>query len=137
MNIAPILWAEGKIRSVRGRTVAAYAGREASVDETTGRPLRAQPPRDAYEVQDVVMLTDEGFLSVVIVPGALEALGGDLTGIEEGSDARLPVRAYVNWVGPEGRKFPTAAFSLAGEVLAQVRASGGGGRRSGAVSAVS
>lgn len=137
MNVLPILWVRGSIFRASVRTVPAVEEKPAERDPETGYITRqAVEARDAYDVVDFVIHTDEGGYANVSMRGdTLEAaLGGQVP--DKGTEVEWPVRCMTQWTGAPGRRYQIVGYYVAGEVLeAATAASSRGGARA-AVAAV-
>lgn len=124
MNPAPVVHLRGTVHTAAVRVVEPYAGREAEHDPQTGRLTRAAvPPREGYEVIDVVVLSEDGGYLTVVVRDVPKSWGGELP--RRGSSVEWPLRAYTTWAGPEGRRFAVVGWALATEVFDGVLAGAG------------
>lgn len=121
-NVTPVTRLQGVVHNCSLRQVPAVEAREAERDEA-GRITRdAYPAREAYQVLDVTVLTDDGGFALVLLRVELdgiapfeEALGGVVP--ERGQAVDWPIRNYITWAGPAGRRFPTVGYSVAGDIL--------------------
>jgi len=127
-NPAPILTLAGKVHAVDLRDVPAAEAREARYDEETGRQIApAYPARDAYQVVDVTVLTDEGgFATAMLMPDSAKALNGELP--SSGDVISWPVRPFVSWQRSGSRSFNRVGLSVAGDVLADRKSKTSGAR---------
>jgi hypothetical protein len=122
-NPAPILTLSGRVHAVTDRTVEALPARDAERDDNGNVTRPAYPARDGYDVTDVTILTaDGGFCTVVLLPDALTALGGEIPA--PGTEVEYAVRCFVSWQRNGARSFSRVGFSVAGDVTAARRASG-------------
>ena len=116
-NPAPVLDVTGTVHAVVEREVPAAEARPAEYDPETNRLVRpAMEARKGYTNQDVTLLTaDGGFATVVLMPDALAALGGELP--EKGSEVTYPVRCFVAWGRRGTRSYNYVGFSAASDVI--------------------
>lgn len=123
MNIAPILWLRGKVRSVTPRYVEPVDARPEERDENGNILKVALPAREGYEVHDVVLDTDPGgLLLVVFREEAVEQAGGYLP--ETGDHVDIPVRAFDAWKRGRYGRYRENGYSFAGQVYAETASTG-------------
>lgn len=130
MNPAPILRLVGRLHTdLVEREVPAYEGREAYRDDN-GTYHRAVDPRPAYSIFETNVVTDGGgFISLSARSEVVEqatAAGWSLPG--KGEDVDLPVRPYLMWTGPDGRRFQTIRLALSDTLCDELKAAKPGAR---------
>ncbi len=120
MNVAPVLRLIGTTHKITNRAVAPMEAADAERDPESGRVVRAAvEARDGYDVIDLTMLTpDGGYAGVVMRAELVESCWRGVVP-DRGQQMDLPVRGYISWQGNPGRRYPTVAFAVAGEVLAE------------------
>lgn len=114
---APVVLIPGKVHAVTPRSVDPVPAREASYDDAGNLLRRALPAREGYDVVDLTVLTrDGGFCTIIAMPAALEAIGGELPAA--GDEVDLPARPFCKWERVGARSYQVVGYSLAGDVLA-------------------
>lgn len=128
---APVLTVRGRVHSVVTREVPSRDALPETRDPETNRVVQhAQPAREGYTATDVTVLTEHGgFCTVVALPDAVKALGGEIPAA--GSEAvELLARPFVSWRRGARGSFASVGLSLAGPETAALRSAGSeAGRR--------
>lgn len=138
--VAPLLWVHGKVRNLVERNepeIPALDPLAAEYDDQGNLIRSARPGREAVPARtlwDVLIDTHRdgaavpaGLIEVVMTEKSAEATGGYLPNL--GDDIVWPVRGYQKWVGPQGRRRSTNAYSFAGDVYAADEKSAPGGKQ--------